>query len=215
MPINFCILFNEMYFIIINKEEVYHWFFHYEDGLNVLKEEFNDDPNQPCSTGGFYFTDAANILMFLENGFYLREITLPTNNPDFKMIKLCDQWRANMIILGKRWELSNVDTFKYLIEEKGANVHVGRNNVILRWVASGGHVDILKYLVEKNAYVNADYDLALGLSAQNGHLSVVEFLVESGANVHYENNYALRLSAKYGHSDIVKFLVEKKLINFF
>ena len=32
------------------------------------------------------------------------------------MIKDNDKWRANMIILGKRYDLYNLDTFKYLIE---------------------------------------------------------------------------------------------------
>src|SRR5581483_8511042 len=106
-----------MYFKITNKYENHHGF-QYVDGLNILKDKFNDNPDASCCAGGLYFTDAANILTFLDFGIYLREITLPTDNPDFKMIEdvSSGKWRANMIILGKRRDLFNVDTFKYLAE---------------------------------------------------------------------------------------------------
>ena len=56
-----------MYFKITNAEENHHGF-QYADGLNVLIEEFNDDPNQSCCAGGLYFTDIANIFKFLNYG---------------------------------------------------------------------------------------------------------------------------------------------------
>ena len=76
-----------MYFKITNKEENHHEF-QYVDGLNVLKEEFNNDPNDSCCAGGLYFTDAANIFEFIDYGVYLREISLPVDNPDFKKFLL-------------------------------------------------------------------------------------------------------------------------------
>ena len=57
----------ELYFKITNADENHHGF-QYVNGLNILKEEFNDDPNQSCCAGGLYFTDAANILKFLGYG---------------------------------------------------------------------------------------------------------------------------------------------------
>ena len=112
-----------MYFKITNAAENHNGF-QYSDGLNVLKEKFNDNPDDSCCKGGFYFTNAENIFKFLNYGIYLREVTLPTDNPDFRMIKdkEDDKWRANMIILGKRYDLSSVDTFKYLIG-CGADIH--------------------------------------------------------------------------------------------
>ena len=56
-----------MYFKITNKKENHHGF-QYVDGLNVLEEEFNNDPEQSCCAGGFYFTNAANILKFIGYG---------------------------------------------------------------------------------------------------------------------------------------------------
>ena len=194
-----------MYFKITNAEENHNGF-QYVDGLNILKEKFNDDPNQSCCAGGLYFTDAANIIEFISYGIYLREVTLPTNNPDFLMIKDNNKWRANMIILGKRYDLFNVNTFKYLIE-CGANNHTS-STYFLCWSASNGHLDVIKYLIEKGTDVHAGGDYALRFSANNGHLNVVKYLIENGANVHADDNAALRLSAEYGHLDVVKYLIE-------
>lgn len=81
---------------------------------------------------------------FLDFGIYLREVTLPTltDYPDFKIIKdkSGDKWRANMIIIGKQYDLSNVDTFKYLIE-KGADIHAD-GDFALRWSARKGYFDV-------------------------------------------------------------------------
>ena len=196
-----------MYFKITNAEENHNGF-QYVDGLNILIDEFNNDPNQSCCKGGFYFTDAINIFKFLDYGVYLREITLPTDDPDFLMIKDKDgdKWRTNMIIFGKRYDLFNVDTFKYLIE-CSADVHVNDDSA-LRYCARKGQVDVIKFLIENGANVHACNDYVLRLSAKNGHLDVVKFIVECGANVHAENDFALRWSAENDHLDVVKYLVE-------
>ena len=107
-----------MYYKITNEKENHHGF-QYSDGLNILIDDFNNDPNQSYCKGGLYFTDAANIFEFLDYGIYLREITLPISDQNFCMVKDKNKWRANMIILGERYELSNVNTFKLLIEKRG------------------------------------------------------------------------------------------------
>ena len=194
-----------MYFKITNSEEKHNGF-QYVDGLNILQEEFNLDPEDSCCDGGLYFTNAANIFKFLNYGIYLREVTLPTYNTNFLMLKdVCgDKWRANMIILGNRYDLSNVDTFKFLVEH-GADIHAG-NDFALCWAAAKGHLDVVKYLVGCGANIHARYALSWG--ASNGHLLVVKFLVESGANIHTDNELALRWAAKNGHLNIVKYLFE-------
>ena len=156
-----------MYFKITNSAENHNGF-QYFDGLNVLKEKFNNDPNQSCCPGGLYFTDGENIFKFLNYGIYLREVTLPIENPDFKKIKdpEGDKWRANMIILEKRYALSDIDTFKYLVEN-GANIHAG-NDCALKWSAIEGHLNVVQFLVEKGADIHADNDYALKCSAKEG-----------------------------------------------
>lgn len=82
------------YYKITNSNENHHGF-QYRDGLNILVEPFNDNPNESCCSGGFYFTDIENIFRFLWFGIYLREIELPTDDPDFKVIHNGDKSRCN------------------------------------------------------------------------------------------------------------------------
>ena len=181
-----------MYFKITNANEKHHGF-QYVDGLNILVGNFNDDPNQSCCIGGLYFTDSANIFNFFDYGVYLREIFLPESDPKFRMVKDGrDKYRANMIILGKRYELTNADTFKYLIE-KGAN-----KNDALNLSARYGYLEIVKYLVDNGADIHSVNDFALRSSADNGHPEVVKYLIEKGADIHADNDYALRWSTFSG-----------------
>ena len=189
------------YYKITNAAEN-HYGFQYKDGLNILEEKFNDDPEAHCCAGGLYFTDAKNIFEFLNYGIYLREITLPVENPDFEMVVDENKYRANMIILGKRYELANVETIKMLIEA-GAN-----RDCALRYIAEKGHLEVVKYLIEKGADVHTKNDSALRTSAEKGHLEVVKYLIEKGADIHAVNDSALHFSVLYGHLEVVKYLIE-------
>ena len=195
-----------LYLKITNSTENHNGF-QYSDGLNVLKEKFNDDPYKSCCPGGLYFTNVENIFKFLGYGVYLREIILPTDNRDFHMIKdpKGDKWRANMIILGARYNLDNIDTFKLLMEN-GADIHI-QDDHALKWSAERGYSNIVKILIENGANIHAQDDYALRWSARKGQLDVVKFLIENGANIHADYDYALRWSKK-NHLDVYNLLIE-------
>ena len=202
-----------MYFKITNEKENHHGY-QYVDDLNVLKEEFNDNPNDSCCAGGLYFTDIMNITKFLDHGVYLREITLPVDNPKFKMIrdKDGDKWRTNMIILGKRYDLCNIDTFKYL-EKCGAssggtdgcadsalaNIHLAS---VSKYVATNGQLEILKWLYENGCELS--YNI-FNNTTSAGHLEILKWL--------YENKYlwdsdTCACAAINGRLEILKWLHE-------
>ena len=61
---------NKTYYKITNAKENHHGF-QYKDGLNILEEEFNDNPNDHCCAGGLYFSDVEHIFAFLHYGIYL------------------------------------------------------------------------------------------------------------------------------------------------
>jgi hypothetical protein len=82
------------------------------------------------------------------------------------------------------------------------------NDAALRFSAQNGHLEIVKYLIEHGANIHSVNDHALRFSAQKGHLEIVKYLIEHGANIHDKNDHALRLSAQKGHLEIVKYLIE-------
>lgn len=196
-----------IYYKITNKKE-YHHNYQYHDGLNILEEQFNDNALESCVGGGFYFTDIEHIFCYLDYGCYVREVGLPTNDPNFMMIAdpNGNKWRANRIILGKKYELQNVMTFKLLID-RGADIHVN-NDYALQWASTNGCLDIVKFLVEKNADIHTDNDCALRAASIGGHLNIIKYLVEIGADIHVLDECALRFASLGGHLSVVQYLVE-------
>ena len=130
-------------FLKITNEKENHHNFQYTDGLNVLLEPFAETGS--CVPGGFYFTDINHILYFLDYGVYLREITLPFNDPDLKIVKDGNKWRTNKIIFGKRYNLWEKETFEYLISI-GVNIHAD-NDYAVRWALDNGHLDVVIWML--------------------------------------------------------------------
>lgn len=220
---------NTIYLKVTNEKEN-HYGFQYQDGLNILIEKFNDDPNASCVAGGFYFTTAEYIHNFYGYGVYLRVVILPIDDPEFRMVKDSggDKYRANRIILGERYSLTDFNTYlkfgikfpkltsccnpeyfpllQYLVSN-GADIHVFHDEP-LRLAAGNGYLEIVKYVVEKGADINAMNSAAVITSAANGHLDVLKYLVERGGAYDKLNNMAICLAAANGHFDVVRYLVE-------
>ena len=191
------------FFKITNKQEK-HYEFQYTDGLNILKEPFAETGT--CVPGGLYFTDADNIFRFLNYGVHLREITLPRNDPNFKIVKDGDKWRANKIILGKRYNLSEKETFEYLVSN-GADIRAV-DDWSLVWASGNGYLEVVKYLVLVGADIHAMNNYSLIWASGNGYLEVVKYLVSLGARINDMNDWAVRWASQRGYLDVVKYLVE-------
>ena len=167
------------YFKITNKDEKHNGY-QYVDGLNILDKPF--EKYGSCVPGGLYFTDIQHIFEFLNYGVHLREVSLPTDDKDFEMVvDEKNKYRANKIILGKRLDLSDAETFKYLVKN-GVDIKAG-DNFAVRWASIYGHLDVVKYLVENGADIKADNNYAVSWASINGHFDVVNYLVENGAYV--------------------------------
>ena len=86
-------------------------------------------------------------------------------------------------------------------------------NPPLYYAAENGHVQIVKYLIEKGANVNAGsmYDkTALICAVRNGHEHVVKCLVESGADLTTDKRVesVIHCAAENGHENVLKYLID-------
>ncbi|BCS82741.1 ankyrin repeat protein [Cotonvirus japonicus] len=104
---------NQIWLKVTNEKE-FHYDHQYHDGLNILNKPF--DTTGSCVEGGFYFTSPEYIHEFLSYGCNIRIITLPTDDPGFIMVKdpAGDKWRANKIILNKKYSLRDIETYTFL-----------------------------------------------------------------------------------------------------
>ena len=196
------------YYKITNKSEN-HYEFQYKDGLNVLIEPFNDNPGDSCCEGGLYFTDIKNILKFVSFGCYVREVFLPLDDPDFKMVKdpSNDKWRANKIILGQKYNLWDVKTLE-LLRQKGTNDE--HFKYLLNDACAYGYSEIIKYFVENNLidYKENYYIYSLSRACENGHYEIVKLLVEKIKIPTYRYGMPLYFACIHGHYKIVELFVE-------
>uniref|UniRef100_A0A6G6ACT1 Ankyrin repeat-containing protein n=1 Tax=Borely moumouvirus TaxID=2712067 RepID=A0A6G6ACT1_9VIRU len=199
---------SQLYFKITNEKECHNGF-QYVDGLNILQGEFNNNPKASCVPGRLYFSDSENICKFLNYGVYLREVTLPTDNSDFQMLKDPEgnKYGACMIILGDKHDLRDPDTWKFMISV-GINIHA-YNYYALKWASFHKYLKVLQFLVENGADIHVDNDYSLRCALNNDHFEMVKYLVEKGANIHVNNDYSLIMACKNGNFEMAKYLIEK------
>lgn len=90
---------SKTYYKVINKE-LKHYGLKYKKGLVIDSIPFNDDPKASCVPGGIYFTDMEYITNFFHYGYWVYAVTIPNGA---KVIKNRIKWRADKVVLGKRW----------------------------------------------------------------------------------------------------------------
>ena len=188
-----------MYFRTL-KEDLTHLGYKYKEGLNIYSKAFRSAPKYK---DGLFFIDERYVLEFCGYDTKIAEVIIPFG----LMIPIENQYKANRIILGKIRDLWTLETFEWL-KACGVDLHV-KNDRVLGYAAEGGHLEIVKFLVENNANINANknYNPLLG-AASYGYLEIVKFLVGMGADVHMEDDIAFHSAAERGHLDVVRFLVE-------
>jgi hypothetical protein len=139
---------DKVFYKILNEHEN-HNEFQYRDGINILKDKFATTGS--CVPGGLYFTDDKNIDSFLHYGVTRRDITLPVDNPELKVVAdpqmIPLKWRANMLHLGKRaFYLEDEDDLRLLF---GIDANSGKFAYILPDMVTVGIMDALVEKLDK------------------------------------------------------------------
>ena len=77
-----------------------------------------------------------------------------------------------------------LEVAQYLVDH-GANIELGASTPLME-ASQEGHIDIVKYLISKNAKIDAvtnTMDSALTYACANGHTVIADLLISCGANV--------------------------------
>lgn len=215
---------NNTYYIVTNEAESYQY--HeirtdneiilptdkYVDGLNTFKGVYNDTVSRYYHTylEGFDVYDLQHIFAHTTGPVYLREATLPENDSKYKSI-WCG-YRTNMVVLGERYRLDDVATYK-MLEEKGAAIEPFYQK-LLKYHSESGNLKILEYLMFNHSFVKPDIAglHALRFSAASGRLDAVQYLTQPNL---FEKKLDINIgscilvdAAKNGNIDVVKHLIE-------
>lgn len=179
-PLTQVMLPKEPCFKITNREETHHGY-KYKDGLNILNGEFNDKLEDKCGAGGFYFTTRQYINRFYSYGIYLREVTIPSTDPDFKIIE-CQgilKWRANKIILGAKYSLFDPETYNKF------ELDIWANKNIIEFAGQYGRIDFLEHLKNMNNTWDNNYDFVhinnmIIAASKHNQLAFLEWIKKEG-----------------------------------
>ena len=186
---------NYQYLKITNKEEN-HYGFQYQDGLNILIEPFSMTGS--CVKGGLYFTIKEHIHKFYSYGTNIRIVELPESDSDFLIVKDpdADKWRANKIILGKKYSLFDPSTYKKL------GLDITKNDQLINLASNHNRVDVLEWW--KASGLKLAYSShAMKLASKKGHINVLEWWKKSGLNMKY-NHRAMNRASENGHIEVLE-----------
>ena len=186
------------YYKILRSDMTHHEFV-YKEGLNIDTEPFDETPD--CGDG-LFFSDAENILSFVDHGDLIAEVEVPNGT---KIVQVNDKYKAHAIVLKNIKPLWNIDTLEYLIQT-GIDIHVNANYAF-GYAAGSGYLDVVKYFVSKGVDIHSNNEFALQLAARNGHLEIIKYLINKGANIHSDNDYAFRHASENGYIEVVQYLV--------
>ena len=171
------------YFKVTNYNEIHHGYV-YKDGLNILDKPFEDKGS--CVIGGLYFTTLDHIEKYYIFGCYLREIILPIDNPHFKMVMdplIRGVYRANMIILGNRYSLLDINTYIKF------GLQIENNENIIDLASGQGQIEVLNWWKKSGFNLKYSY-YALDRASSNGQIKVLNWWKKSGLELKY-SDYAL------------------------
>ncbi|KAL8602300.1 hypothetical protein ACOMHN_022813 [Nucella lapillus] len=126
---------------------------------------------------------------------------------------------GTMAALFRASEEGNLDNLKELTDSVDLSTVNKHGETAVHMAASGGHVDVLKFLQDKGVDINmkdkqgdtAQGDTAVYWAARQGHLEAIQCLQEAGLPMDSQNKSgetALHVAARYGHAHVVDFLCE-------
>ncbi|AVG46771.1 ankyrin repeat protein [Acanthamoeba polyphaga mimivirus] len=200
---------SKLFLKVTNFEEC-HNEYQYKDNLNKLEGKFNDNPKDSCVPGRLYFCKPKHIHKYFDYGVNLREIYLPVDNPDFKMIKdpSGKKYGANMIILGKKRSLKDPDTWEFM-----NTIGVKFEKSSLSYIISKNYIECFKYLINIGVAINTSKYNCLLDASYYGRLEIVKYLMplENNKEIIFE---ALCQASFQNKIEVLKYLLGEIKIRF-
>lgn len=159
----------------------------------------------------------------LWNNIYLRDIYLPKEKTGFKKFKLENYYVTNMVVLGKRRNLRDLDTWKYMIYH-GTII----TEDAIEYCRTNKYADIIDYLIDR--LININHNIDIFTACKNGYTKLAIHYIKNNINYreihHYfasqgtywtdnkssniNYQYVASLATQNGHIEILKCLIEEK-----
>lgn len=157
---------------------------------NIDKYKGRENWKQFFLKVNFYISKLKNFYFIYSSGDFIKQYNLinKTDNMNDLLVTAAEAGELNVVIYASKW--------------------AGMHHWAAKMASKHGHLEIVKYLVEKGVDIHDDTEALLFYAADNGHLEIVKYLVEKGADIHVYEDEAFRWASRNGYYDIVKYLVE-------
>lgn len=194
---------NDTYFMVTNHTETYFGRKIIE-GKNYSGKSQNIQPtNYSAFIYGFPFTTINFVHKILYKGCYIREVTLPADEPLFQMTnENCTEYYANCVILGQRYDIS--DLWKIYQKFNYYELNYEIIEIILQHNITIGRVDIIEQIYNyhsKNKY--EIYKIIIDSIFNNYDQKLINFIVE-------KENPELK-NQELTLDEFVEFIIKKKI----
>lgn len=156
--------YNGIDFFKIISDDMKHYDYQYHQGLNILEDEFNDNEHDLCGKGGFYITTHHHIHNFYICGHYLCPITLPFENKDFRILRVGNKYRVNMLIINEKYSLNDLDTylcFNIELDFLRLGKIISSKELYDKYVGSGKDILSQYKLIDNVSYVHNEYAIQI------------------------------------------------------
>jgi len=148
---------------------------------SITHNKLSTNGNNIYQSHRFKFTTIEYIKEFYHHGTVITVIKIPKNNPEFSILPdpiRRGQWRANKIIIGKKFSLYDPKTYKLF------GLKMSDNDYIVNFASLSGNVDFLKWWVKSD--VNLSYtNVAMNMASRNGHVHVLDWWLKSCLRLKY------------------------------
>ncbi len=189
------------YYKITNQEETHNGF-QYQDGLNVVNEEFDD--RGASAIGIAYFTDINHVPLFYGRGINIRKVTLPDTDSDFEMVATEDgKFRVNRIILGEKMSLFDPKTYQDL----GLNMQ--DNNYLVYFACKYKNFDFLNWWLTSGLELYYAYYI-IDHASKNGDFDILNWWLKSGLKLEFSAD-SMIFAAANGRADVLDWWIESGL----
>jgi ankyrin repeat protein len=122
---------------------------------------------------------------------------------------LIDKTPEKQSLLLAAINIGNLEIFKILFDKYRINVREDKDFASeMLLLACKGSLDIVKFLIEKNADLEAYNNSAITFASSYGNVDIVSFLVEKNANIHAQDEAPLSLAATNKNFEVVKLLLD-------
>lgn len=177
-----------------------HGWYPYRVGPNTLKyngETF--DPVPECVRGGLYYCEIQDILDYLDYGDRLCIV-----KPVGQIVAVGDKFKTDKLEITEMMSLKEVDTWKFLIDQ---GVVMGVKS--LQWAIAGGHIDIMKFLIDGEHIDNSRINVyTIHTATVKGMAEIADYLLSKYITITPMGmNYIMVAAIVHGSPEIVKSLV--------